>query len=709
MATTTWESVLPVFASSDRTTFTQRSAVTGDDKVQWIASHKYETLPYFKQTGGDEGHDAWWSYNYTDGYGRPWSHVIGCNLDWKQFVDETTELGKWIRQGYDVLNPLAYSPYENDTLSPWSFDTAVSTTTGAEKLLQTWAPAVRGWAADIAAPGADWQGTAAGVFRTMLDQFGDKVEGLAKTLRDQHVDTLLKAGRDATQQAVRTMTNGQETYRNSRGAWPVNPLLDALIEGMSTAKVSVSETPVTTADGFAVAGSDVTFTVTTAWGDPHGDDFWKQAEKRAKEVWLKNVADILDKAAAEAVRILDTAYLPAIKSLTDGIHVRTPKAPYRAPQDSGLPGATGDPYADLGKNISDLNKNMNDSLSDIDKGIGDNFQGMNDTFKNLAAGGPGAPGPVTGGPSGLPGSGGAGLPGTGGSGSGVPVLDGNGKQIFDGAGNPVTVPPGSHVDPTTHQVIGPDGRPVLGLDGKPITVPDGAGVGTGSGQHMKVPPGSYVDDQGRVIGPDGQPVPDRNGNPIVVEPGSRIDGDGTVLDPDGRPVSEVTQLLADQRHAFETGFGGGGDGVGLLGGGFGAGGYANRPGGPLLGGTGSDGPGPGGFSGAGPLPGGRSGLSAKALANGGDPNTAQARMAAEAAEAAEKAAAARAAAEAEKNALTGKGMATTGGMPPMMPPGAGAAAPANQKDQDRRRTTWLAEDEEVWGTESTAVSGVIGR
>ncbi|MFD0567157.1 hypothetical protein ACFQ2M_38270 [Kitasatospora saccharophila] len=42
-----------------------------------------------------------------------------------------------------------------------------------------------------------------------------------------------------------------------------------------------------------------------------------------------------------------------------------------------------------------------------------------------------------------------------------------------------------------------------------------------------------------------------------------------------------------------------------------------------------------------------------------------------------------------------------------MPPGGGAAGAPGEKD--RRRTTWLAEDEKVWGTETGAVHGVIGR
>ncbi|MFD8081557.1 hypothetical protein ACFV4F_07650 [Kitasatospora sp. NPDC059722] len=716
MADKTWEDMLTVFASSAQTTFTQRSAVTGDDKVQWIASHKCETLDYFKQTGGNEGYDCWWSYNYSDGAGGQYSYVIGCNLNWPLFQGDSTDLGKWIRQGYNVLMPLAHSPAENDTMSVWSFDTAVSTLQGAEQLLQTWAPTVNGWAGDIAAPGADWQGSAAGAFKTMLTMFGGELQDLAKELHDQHVYSYLQTAREAIGKAVLGMWYGQDNYRNSRDAWPVNPLFDALMEGMSTANVTVTPGIMATTSPDAPAQYTApTFQVTTAWGDPSGDDFWKKAEQRAKEVWLKNVADFLDKAAKEAAATLDGAYVPAIKALSGGVKAPSMHTPYNPPPTDD-PSKT-DPLSDINKNLSDMNNNVNKSLSDMSKG-------MNDNLKSLTGGGPNGLGPdglkgpggspsLTTGPGGIGGlgdhGGAGGLPSLGDGGSGVPVLDKNGKQIYDANGNPVTVPPGSHVDPTTHQVIGPDGRPVLGPDGKPITVPDGATVGTGPGDHMKVPPGSTVDGQGRVIGPDGKPVLDGNGNPVVVQPGSRIDSDGTLLGPDGKPVSQVSQLMADQRHAFDSGFGGGG-GDGLLpGSDFSPSAY--HPLGLSFGDPGGGTSGVGGaFPGSGLLPGGRSGMSAKSLAGGGDPNTLQARTAAEAAAEAEKAAAAKAAAEAERAALTGKGMSTTGGMPPMMPPGAGAGAGApNQKDKDRQRTTWLAEDEEVWGTESTAVSGVIGR
>jgi hypothetical protein len=41
--------------------------------------------------------------------------------------------------------------------------------------------------------------------------------------------------------------------------------------------------------------------------------------------------------------------------------------------------------------------------------------------------------------------------------------------------------------------------------------------------------------------------------------------------------------------------------------------------------------------------------------------------------------------------------------------GGGGMAGGQQGLQERERTTWLAEDEDVWGTEPTAGPGVLGR
>jgi len=65
---------------------------------------------------------------------------------------------------------------------------------------------------------------------------------------------------------------------------------------------------------------------------------------------------------------------------------------------------------------------------------------------------------------------------------------------------------------------------------------------------------------------------------------------------------------------------------------------------------------------------------------------------------------------------SGAGAGTPGGsqgsggvpfFPPMM--GGAGAGGTGEKPQERERQTWLAEDEDVWGTDVEAGSGVIGR
>ncbi|MFG1871488.1 hypothetical protein [Micromonospora arborensis] len=54
------------------------------------------------------------------------------------------------------------------------------------------------------------------------------------------------------------------------------------------------------------------------------------------------------------------------------------------------------------------------------------------------------------------------------------------------------------------------------------------------------------------------------------------------------------------------------------------------------------------------------------------------------------------------------GSAGMGGMGPMMPPMGGATG-GQQQEKDRERKTWLAEEEEVWGTDPDVAPSVIGR
>jgi hypothetical protein len=48
-------------------------------------------------------------------------------------------------------------------------------------------------------------------------------------------------------------------------------------------------------------------------------------------------------------------------------------------------------------------------------------------------------------------------------------------------------------------------------------------------------------------------------------------------------------------------------------------------------------------------------------------------------------------------------------MPPYMPPMMGGMGQRDGQSKERQRSTWLTEDEEVWGTDPEVSPAVIGR
>ncbi|MEU3574394.1 hypothetical protein AB0E96_39210 [Kitasatospora sp. NPDC036755] len=494
-------------------------------------------------------------------------------------------------------------------------------------------------------------------------------------------------------------------------------------------------TPTGSDDGSVTAEATVSGGGTTLSTNDKGvdkgalDAFVAKLDAKAKERWTSWVVEKLDKAATDAGNELETAYNAASALLLPmgkvGMDLPKDKVdPPKTPDGKDGPGGDGS-KTDV-KGPPDIGGTGGGAGGGAGGGIG----GIGGT-----GGGTGGKGGNTGGIGGIGGIGGTGGGGTTGM---VPLLDKDGKPLLDKDGKPQMVPPGTRVN-DKGQLVDKDGKPLLDKDGKPRTVPPGTVVGgpgtgsngstgsgntgIGSGTPFKVPPGSKKNDDGTVTAPDGTLVKDSNGNPVVLGKDRTIAEDGTVRDANGRPVSQFEQLLTDEEHALaqrtgdiRTGGGGsswsgwpgsiGGSGVSFGSGGSGTSGsdlFGER-----LGSGAGSGPKTVGGVASGPANLGVGGRLASAM---GVTPTAQS--------AAEEAAAGRAAAgrsavagAAEEAQLAGRGINTTGGMTgPMMPPmgaGAGAGAPG-QGEKERQRTTWLSEDEEVWGTDSGAVTGVIGR
>ncbi|MET8541615.1 hypothetical protein ABZW03_13315 [Kitasatospora sp. NPDC004799] len=728
---------------------TEKPWITGITVSSTLKSTNDALKPY--KEGEQAGFDMWaeWVYD-APGETYTYSTIVGVTCDWNFWQlkppegapNNDTPLGNFGKAADHILGPLIWGVGYNDRTSAPSFDHLAGVITATNTWVKEQQKTVQGWADSVEGAGSEFQGSAAGRFKEVLIglrnqliqvhvELGDDADTKAQCLRDTA---------DALRTAVYGLYQGYTAWRavpdsrleagtkwslknddkdqNGKGAsfsWPSECVHSAF--GAATAYVQPTMTRNT--DG------TLTFSFATTGAAPSPQN--KEALKAwiddvAKKIWTGWIQIVLDKQATDVMTTFKQKYnhatavlqklqppqkwLPADKPPTKD----TPNPPGTG---DGGPGSGG-PGGGAGKN--DLN------LDNKDKTGSDGGSGTGKIPPPPPVTVPGTPG----------GTGGRNGSGTGGQST---LLDGKGNPLLGKDGKPVTVPPGSTVN-GKGEVIGPDGKPVLGKDGKPLVVPPGTtvgppatvpGTGTGGGP-FKVPVGSKRNDDGTVTGPDGKLLKDANGNLVVLGKDDTIDKDGTVLGPDGKPVPQFEQLMNDQAHALLAGRPT--TGVAYPGGGSSGGGWTGLP---SFGGI-STGSGSGGlttsfkggtdllgqpFSGSGGS-GGRGTVAAgpPTLGVGGkaalmsDP----ARIAELAAEARSgRTVGGRAAAAAEESQLMGRGISTTGGTNgmtgPMMPPmgaGAGAGAPG-QGEKERQRTTWLSEDEEVWGTDSGAVTGVIGR
>ncbi|MGO1056437.1 hypothetical protein [Crossiella sp. CA198] len=275
--------------------------------------------------------------------------------------------------------------------------------------------------------------------------------------------------------------------------------------------------------------------------------------------------------------------------------------------------------------------------------------------------------------------------------------------------------PGPEPGPDPGPGPGPDGAPEGGggqseIGGGQVPPPPPPSLGpnpgpkgpasviSGPNSMLKVPTGSHVGTDGTVYGPDGKPVLGPDGRPIIVPPGSRVTPNGTIVGPRGNGRLEQKDRI---RQPFQPP---GGTGP-QTGGQSPVERYLQslrrtppplpplRPPNAALPMTMSSADPLSVHSGPGPAGGGKVGLSPSATApftatGGGKPMVPTL---------------------GGPSGVDGpKGNAGNGGVP-FHPPTAGGPGAGAQDKGERDRDTWLAEDEQTWGTETAVAPGVLGR
>ncbi|MDH6707803.1 hypothetical protein P3T27_004540 [Kitasatospora sp. MAA19] len=725
------------------------------------------THSYLKDGSGTGDPSVWWAMNFYDGTannntGGPRHFKINVYIDYSKWGnDPSGVLSKFNHQAELILGPIRpdvpttvapdakqgefpISTRGNDTIDPQSLVAGAKAIDDTTKWLSTQAEEFRKWADQIDGPGDTWEGDAAGEFKKLLERFAVELDDLSHQLVGAGYGPYLKFAAQRIGVAIEAVNAAQVAWYAV--GFPYQCILEVLREEMGKAPM------------YWTADSTWKYD-TSSLGDPRTDAFYTALDAKAKLRWLEKVATLLDKPGDDAMTALGTAYEPLISKLGfDLLPVGITLPPKAVPDPNNPdapppPGTGGNDKFNIGDG-SGGSGGGSGGAGGGGGGAGNKFN-LGDGAGGTGGGGGGGngnnlhiPPPIIGGSGAGGNGGGAGGGAGGGTGAGTPIRDKDGNVLLDKDKKPILLPPGGYL--SGGKVYDANGKEVLDKDGKPIVVPPGANVpaGTGGGiygPNAKVPKGSTIREDGTVVDADGKPVLDSQGNPIVVEKDSSIAEDGTLLDAQKKPISDYIQRSRDLQHAWTTagGTGSGGGGTITWGGDIGGGARPPSTGAPWTldlgtggsgldqnGGIGSFGSYPGLFSGVGGGGGGlstsggsprilntSSGVGPQVAENGGLPpapkvgGTGAGAGAGAGAAAAEKSAMsqkASALAAEEAAAMRGRSVNTSGGGMPMMPPMGGGMG-GGQGEKGRQRTTWLAEDEEVWGTDTGAVSGVIGR
>lgn len=291
MATIRWEDALKFFASeAQRTakiaTREQVTTTTGDQR--WFTPVKKFEWGRASATTGRPRESSPVGRSPTCG-GRGTTRtrgnyhaVITLSFNDKDFGDHPDNvLHKFRDQRQDILSPLWLGDKHNDTINSDSLRAAATAIGKVRSWLATWEPRVKGWAAKIDAPDSNWQGSAAGEFKTLLERYALEMATIRLQLDGEPYETDLNAAAAAIDFAAAGMDLLGSNWALDPLSWPAQASLQALTETLQDVKPEFTTIP---SDG----------AVATAFGDPRHDVFYIQLEQRAKTIWLDNVVKYLD-------------------------------------------------------------------------------------------------------------------------------------------------------------------------------------------------------------------------------------------------------------------------------------------------------------------------------------------------------------------------------------------------------------------------------
>jgi hypothetical protein len=699
-------------------------AITGDS----IDFKKALDVDWFKfsTSGGsasdDVSYHAWQKYYYGASYNYQ------AISDWQDLVTR--------------MNTIAQDLYLNrrGTLDLWSLRDAQVKVKQYEGWLQSSGQDYRAWAKNLNSHDSAFRGKAAAVIQLRMDQNADKLEDLYHQLSTNNglpASAAMKSAQDAMDQATRILADAWYSVANSN-------LLNIPVDMINAKSSEISNYLAdTTNGGSIIAGTEWYVLDSYAFGDDRQDALdiidkklagFKDGNLISQNTWTninhaisKAVQDKLDHLDQEARRAIGQLYPALVTATTAMVELQAPKfsqpppGGFVDPKDKG-PGDGPDkpppldiPPPDI--NIPPPNINIppppdikpppdpanggagggpdaglgNGPGSGPDGGLGGPDGGPQTFFKSVGPAGqlrtrlaeglpPGADGgllgdrvpadgglsggglPADGLPAGSPADGGTGGPGL------VPGmlrrravargLDANGNPLpgFDSKGNPL---PGFDASGQPLPGFDANGHPLPGFDsmGNPLPGFDASGNPLpGFDSH-------------------GHPLPgfDANGDPLPGAGSQRHLLPGLASHSHGFSGAGVGghPLAGFDSHGHPLPGSGGGAGAGVHGSAaasgleFGSSSGTTAP----VGGSGTGGSGRDGAPGFGPGAFGLPPLSGTQLS----------------------------------------GPAGAGGMP-MMPPMMGGMGGAGGNDQkERERTTWLSEDEEVWGVNQPAGMSVVGR